>query len=44
MLINELCLEGVEFKELGKVCNIADNKRKPVESSLRNNRWNIKNK
>ncbi|MBN2642392.1 MAG: restriction endonuclease subunit S, partial [Victivallales bacterium] len=34
-LIAELCPEGVEFKELGEVCRIEDNKRKPVKSSLR---------
>jgi len=34
-LLAELCPEGVEFKELGEVCEIADNKRKPVKSSLR---------
>lgn len=27
--------DDVEFKELAKVCDIADNKRKPVKSSLR---------
>ena len=34
-LIAELCPNGVEFKELGEVCEIADNKRKPIKSSLR---------
>jgi type I restriction enzyme S subunit len=34
-LIAGLCPQGVEFKELGKVCEIADNKRKPVKSGLR---------
>jgi len=34
-LIDELCPDGVDFKELVKVCDIADNKRKPVKSSLR---------
>lgn len=34
-LIFELCPKGVEFKKLGEVCEIADNKRKPVKSSLR---------
>ncbi len=34
-LIAEHCPKGVEFKKLGEVCEIADNKRKPVASSLR---------
>ncbi len=34
-LIQELCPGGVKFKPLGDVCEIADNKRKPVKSSLR---------
>ena len=34
-LIDELCPYGVEFKKLGEVCEIADNKRRPVTSSLR---------
>ena len=34
-LIAELCPDGVEYKELGEVCEIADNKRRPVASSLR---------
>ena len=34
-LITELCPDGVEFRELGEVCEIADNKRKPIKSSLR---------
>lgn len=34
-LIAKLCPDGVEFKELGEVCEIADNKRKPVASGLR---------
>jgi len=34
-LIAELCPNGVEFKEFGGVCEIADNKRRPVASSLR---------
>ena len=34
-LVEEFCPNGVEFKALGEVCEIADNKRKPVKSSLR---------
>ena len=34
-LIAQYCPNGVEFKELGEVCKIADNKRKPIKSSLR---------
>ena len=34
-LLAELCPEGVVFKELGNVCEIADNKRRPVKSGLR---------
>ena len=34
-LIVELCPNGVKFKKLGEVCDIADNKRKPVRSGLR---------
>ena len=34
-LINELCPDGVEYKNLEKCCNILDNKRKPVTKSLR---------
>ena len=34
-LIDELCPEGVEVRELGEICEIADNKRRPVSSSLR---------
>ena len=34
-LIEELCPQGMEFRELGEVCEIADNKRKPVKSGLR---------
>ena len=34
-LIAKLCPNGVEFKELAKVCDIADNKRRHVKSSLR---------
>jgi len=34
-LIKNYCPDGVEFKELGEICEIADNKRKPVKSSLR---------
>ena len=34
-LIAKQCPNGVEFKKLEKVCDIANNKRKPVESSLR---------
>ena len=29
-LIEKLCPNGVEWKELGKVCEILDNKRKPI--------------
>ena len=34
-LIAKLCPDGVEVGELGEVCEIADNKRKPVKSGLR---------
>ena len=34
-LISDLCPNGVKFKKLGEVCEIADNKRKPVKSGLR---------
>jgi type I restriction enzyme S subunit len=34
-LIAELCPEGVEWKKLGEVCEIEDNKRKPVTASKR---------
>jgi type I restriction enzyme, S subunit len=34
-LLADLCPEGVKFKDLGAVCEIADNKRKPVKSGLR---------
>lgn len=34
-LIAEHCKNGVAFERLDVVCNIANNKRKPVESSLR---------
>ncbi len=34
-MIDELCPDGVEWKTLGEVCEIADNKRKPVKSGLR---------
>ena len=34
-LINKLCPNGVEFKDLEKCCNILDNKRKPVTKSAR---------
>ncbi len=29
-LIEKLCPNGVEWKELGEVCEILDNKRKPI--------------
>lgn len=35
-LIRELCPNGVEFKKLGDVCYILDNKRKPISKSKRN--------
>ena len=34
-LIEELCPNGIEFKDLEKCCNILDNKRKPVTKSAR---------
>jgi type I restriction enzyme S subunit len=34
-LIDELCPEGVKYLELGKVCEITNNKRKAVKSSDR---------
>lgn len=34
-LITKLCSNGVEFKDLGKVCEIANNERKPIRSDLR---------
>ena len=34
-LIAELCPDGVEFVRLAECCDIEDNKRKPVKSSLR---------
>ena len=34
-LIAKLCPDGVEFSRLESVCDIADNKRKPVKASLR---------
>lgn len=34
-LIAQYCPNGVEFRKLGDSCNIANNKRKPVKSSLR---------
>ncbi len=34
-LIVELCPEGVEFKELGEVCEIANSGRKPIRADLR---------
>lgn len=34
-LIKEHCPDGVEFKSIEKACIVANNKRKPVKSSLR---------
>jgi type I restriction enzyme S subunit len=34
-LIAELCPDGVEYVRLAECCDIEDNKRKPVKSSLR---------
>jgi len=34
-LIAELCPDGVEWRKLGEVCEIEDNKRKPVAASKR---------
>jgi type I restriction enzyme S subunit len=34
-LIAELCPNGVVYKTLDEVCEIADNKRKPIKASLR---------
>jgi len=34
-LIEELCPDGVEYVRLAECCDIEDNKRKPVKSSLR---------
>ena len=34
-LMEELCPNGIEFKDLEKCCNILDNKRKPVTKSAR---------
>jgi type I restriction enzyme S subunit len=34
-LIQELCPDGVEYVRLAECCDIEDNKRKPVKSSLR---------
>lgn len=34
-LVADLCPSGVEFKKLETICEIADNKRKPVRSDLR---------
>ncbi|MDR1926758.1 MAG: restriction endonuclease subunit S [Endomicrobium sp.] len=35
-LITERCFNGVEFRELGAVCDILDNLRKPVSKEKRN--------
>lgn len=34
-MIQELCPDGVEWRELGEVCDVANNTRKPVKASLR---------
>lgn len=34
-MIKEHCPDGVEFKSIEKACIVANNKRKPVKSSLR---------
>lgn len=34
-LIKELCPEGVEFRKLGKVCEILDSKRQPIAKGKR---------
>ena len=34
-LIDKLCPDGVEFKVLEEICNILDNKRKPVTKTIR---------
>lgn len=34
-LIKEFCPDGVEWKKLGEVCEILDNKRKPITKSKR---------
>jgi type I restriction enzyme S subunit len=34
-LLEKYCPEGVEFKELGEVCEVANNKRKPIRADLR---------
>jgi len=39
-LINELCPDGVEFKELGEVCEVANKWRNPIRADLRTS-WNI---
>ena len=34
-LLEKYCPDGVEFKELWKVCEVANNKRKPIRADLR---------